>query len=581
MRYDHVEIGRTGSRGKRYAFVTDEKVGGATYTPAALADFVAARMIDAAGLHHNPRSVRILDPAVGEGELLASLLAQLPDDVRIDVCGFDTDRRALHSTEARLRSAFPGVSLDLRTGDFLKFVLDMCSGVGPGLFFDAGAAETFDLIIANPPYVRTQVMGAKHAQRLAATFGLHGRVDLYYAFLVAISMVLRPHGVAGIIVSNRFMTTRAGATVRRAIRAGFNLRQVWDLGDTKLFSAAVLPAVLIGEGKNGDDGGNVQFTSIYESTEPARHSSASIIDALEHTGVVEVPDGRRFHVRSGTLDSSSGSSAVWRIATNATDAWLETVSTHTWRRFGEIGKIRVGVKTCADGVFIRDDWDKLPQNERPELLRPLITHHVARRFRADESRAGRRILYPHESIGGQRRAVELDEYPRSKAYLTRHRSVLESRSYVLEAGRHWYEIWVPQDPATWRKPKLVFRDIAKEPCFWVDFAGAVVNGDCYWIAIEDESLLWLAAAVANSTFIRSFYDHRFHNKLYAGRRRFITQYVEAFPLPHPESETAAEIIQGARAMYSTAGTPNCELRFAELDGLVWSAFGLTLEEVAR
>jgi len=44
------------------------------------------------------------------------------------------------------------------------------------------------------------------------------------------------------------------------------------------------------------------------------------------------------------------------------------------------------------------------------------------------------------------------------------------------SGREWYEIWVPQDPAAWDQPKLVFRDISEEPMFWIDHDGAVVNG---------------------------------------------------------------------------------------------------------
>ena len=84
-------------------------------------------------------------------------------------------------------------------------------------------------------------MGAAQAQLLAEQFGLSGRVDLYYAFILGMSQVLKPQGIAGIIVSNRFMTTKSGASVRQAVLEGFNTRHVWDLGDTKLFDAAVLP----------------------------------------------------------------------------------------------------------------------------------------------------------------------------------------------------------------------------------------------------------------------------------------------------------------------------------------------------
>jgi adenine-specific DNA-methyltransferase len=90
-----------------------------------------------------------------------------------------------------------------------------CGGLGT--LFNAGTSDTYDLIIANPPYVRTQIMGAEQAQLLAKQFGLAGRVDLYYAFLLGMANVLDPKGVAGIIVSNRFMTTRSGASVRSAL----------------------------------------------------------------------------------------------------------------------------------------------------------------------------------------------------------------------------------------------------------------------------------------------------------------------------------------------------------------------------
>src|SRR5256885_12094823 len=51
----------------------------------------------------------------------------------------------------------------------------------------------------------------------------------------------------------------------------------------------------------------------------------------------------------------------------------------------------------------------------------------------------------------------------SSDLLERHREALEARRYVVEAGRQWYELWVPQDPAAWEAPKLVFRDISEHP----------------------------------------------------------------------------------------------------------------------
>lgn len=87
-------------------------------------------------------------------------------------------------------------------------------------------------------------MGTKRAQALASQFGLSGRVDLYQAFLVAMARHLRPGGILGVITSNRFLTTKGGMATRRFLRLNFEILELVDLGDTKLFEAAVLPALI-------------------------------------------------------------------------------------------------------------------------------------------------------------------------------------------------------------------------------------------------------------------------------------------------------------------------------------------------
>lgn len=566
----------------RYDLVTSKKATGATYTPPELADFVAREMINE--WDNNSRDpLKILDPAVGEGELLASLLKQLPKNLRVDVYGFDNNPVALETSSKRLEGIHPNATLHLELGNFLSIA---CGDAQLGGLFESEQdnASTFDMIIANPPYVRTQIMGAEATRAIAAQFGLSGRIDLYHAFILAIARVLRPHGVAGIIVSNRFMTTKAGATVRRVFQEQLHLRHVWDLGDTKIFDAAVLPAVLVAEGLNGSARTEPTFTSIYETKDESTLDAPSITAAVKTHGVVQIPDGRRFCVQRGTLDTANHIEGVWRVATEANEAWLATVDSHTWGTFRRLGKVRVGVKTCADRVFIRRDWDAIPAEEHPELLRLLTTHHIGRRYRADHTTEKRSIVYPHECVRGKRQVSDLAQYPRTLRYLETHREKLESRSYVLDAGRNWYELWVPQDPCLWHRPKLVFRDISEEPCFWMDLEGTIVNGDCYWLVCNDadqEDLLWLAVSVGNSKFIESFYDRRFNNKLYAGRRRFITQYVENFPLPDPKTALAKSIIETAKQVYDIAGSTKANVLAKKIDNMIWEAFGLSVEEIHR
>ena len=129
------------------------------------------------------------------------------------------------------------------------------------LFYTSDIPD-FDLLIANPPYIRTQVLGAEQSQLLSKNFGLKGRVDIYQAFLVAMRSVLKPDGVAGVIVSNRFLTTKGAGRFREIIHNQYAIKGIWDFGDTKVFEAAVLPAVVILSTGNKEKGGNIPFSSV-------------------------------------------------------------------------------------------------------------------------------------------------------------------------------------------------------------------------------------------------------------------------------------------------------------------------------
>jgi len=574
--------------GPRYSNVDAQKSSGATYTPFGFATFVAKKILQVAELPKHG-AIRVLDPAVGDGALLDALIKCLPtaDRERVEVWGYDTDPAAIRMAKARLSEDFPDLPVHIEQKDFLGHVLALQNV--DDLFADE-QQEPFHLVIANPPYVRTQILGAEQAQELAQSFGLTGRVDLYYPFLLGISRILAEGGVTGVITSNRFMTTKSGQAVRRALLSQFQIVHAWDLGDTKLFDAAVLPSVLLAKGSRCPQHPNtpgIAFSTIYETKDPAQAQAPDALAALGSADdtVVEIADGRRFRVRHGTLDNGGNLEGIWRVATNATDTWLATVEANTWETFRRIGKIRVGVKSTADKVFVRHDWADLPDG-KPELLRPLVTRHCARRFRAAvpaKAKHIKEILYPHEVVNGRRAAVDLSLYPKAQHYLEQHREALEARTYLIEAGRNWFELWVPQDPSAWPAPKLVFPDISDKPIFWIDTDGGVVNGECYWVCCEnegEEDLLWLALAIANSTFIEAFYDHKFNNKLYAGRRRFITQYVEQFPLPNPERTESQTIVAMAKRIHATTPSSEADTLASQLDELIWNVFGLG-EKVAR
>jgi len=194
------------------------------------------------------------------------------------------------------------------------------------------------------------------------------------------------------------------------------------------------------------------------------------------------------------------------------------------------------------------------------------------------------VLYPYDMNNRNRTPVDLADYPCTRRYLLQHRERLQSRSYVIESGRQWYEIWVPHRPADWSRPKIAFPDISETGKFFLVEEGWIVNGDCYWAKLlPGKDLFWLhlMLAVANSSFIHKFYDLAFHNKLYAGRRRFMSQYVNRFPLPKLDrAKGILDMMPELLHASSTLDTARVERFQVQVDELVWQAFGLS-KEVAR
>lgn len=517
----------------RYKNESKEKSNGIIYTPIEMADFLALEMLKYSQFDlKNAKEVNILDPAIGEGELILSMVSKIlaiNPEILINIDGYETDATVASKTEHFIRQQFPSANVSIIAQDFLEAIDNI--------------DKKYNYIIANPPYIRTQILGADKAQEISNKMNLSGRIDIYYAFLLYMKKILSDDGISGYITSNKFFTIKSGSCVRDFMIGNYKIHSIVDFGDTKLFNASVLPCIIVFSNGRTTNPEEVNFTSIYESKNSTSPSSSivSIFDSIDKEGRYSLEDGRVFDYCQGHLhDVSKG--ALWIIASKEKKKWLTTVESNTWLHLSDLGKIKVGIKTTADNVFIGDNWTG--EKAKIELLRPLITHRDAGQIVA-KGNSSWKVLYTHTTVNGKKVAYDIDDYPESKSYLEQHYEQLAGRNYVIKAKRNWYEIWVPQNPDSWKNRKIVFRDISEKPEFWLDETGAIVNGDCYWIDIDSsvfEDTIYLALAVVNSSFIEKYYDAKFNTKLYSGKRRYMTQYVEQFPIPNPNTDEAKEAI---------------------------------------
>ena len=147
----------------RYQTENDIKKDGQTFTPHNLANFVAERLLKNSKIKPDA-PLKILEPAVGDGELLLALLQNLKSyPNHIEIYSFDTNETSLSKAKRRLEREFPNITSKFYHDNFLQLYKPEEA---------TGADNThpeqytkFDLIIANPPYVRTQILGSRQARK--------------------------------------------------------------------------------------------------------------------------------------------------------------------------------------------------------------------------------------------------------------------------------------------------------------------------------------------------------------------------------------------------------------------------------
>ena len=553
----------------------DRKNAGITFTPTELADFLSERILHYMTINEN--TPVIMDPACGDGELLNAIAKRLSPSVKAKYIGYDINQDFINYCSSKL-SSYPYLSQsEFLCADFLD-----TANPNPDLFSEPHSLPPADIIIANPPYVRTQVLGATRAQQLAQTYALTGKIDLYFAFLKAMTNCLKKGGIIGVITSNRYLTTKSGAQVRKFLLEQYDIMEVIDLGDTHLFDAAVLPAIFIGRKKQYKSHLTepCPYIKIYESSSKENvivsRKCSSIIDVLkqETSGVYQVGD-KQFELGKGLLKHERSLDEIWQMTTSSENEWLEQVEKNTYCRVGDIFKVRVGIKSCADNVFLNRNWDTEQNIPEESLLRNLISQENIRSWHIDHNTC-MKVLYPHFEFEGKKAVYDIELYPKAKAYLEKHKQQLQSRKYLIDAGRKWYEMWVPQNPAYFDLPKLVFPDISLTPRFTFDSSKSIVNGNCYWIPAknkEEEYLLLLIEGISNSKTITKYHDLKFNNKLYSGRRRYLAQYIEKYPIPQPHTEITDKIVDLVRNLNSCSNSTEIQMTDT-LEILVKQAFNL-------
>ena len=331
----------------------------------------------------------------------------------------------------------------------------------------------FDIIVANPPYVRQELIKDQKPilkKRFPAIYS--GVADLYVYFYARAHELLRPGGTAAFISSNKWLRAGYGEPLRKHLLDQHAFRKVMDFGELPVFESAATDAAIF-------------FWSKLPRGELATQwAMVKDLNECYKDGVYQ-----HFSRLTALVPSSQFGSGKPRLATVAT-ASLRRKMELSGPTLGELykGKILYGVKTGLNEAFVINQETRnaiLAKNPAAdEIIRPIISGDDARRYE---------IHYRGQYVILTKIGTDMARYPAVMEHLLQFERQARKRA---DQGSHWWELRACDYYDKLCGPKIIIPAFAKEARFPMDTEGICLNAPAYFISTEDSYLLGVINSAA-------------------------------------------------------------------------------------
>ncbi|MFE0254675.1 Eco57I restriction-modification methylase domain-containing protein [Streptomyces sp. NPDC059010] len=470
-------------------------------------------------------SLRIIEPACGQGAFLVPIVARLSASCRkhgrplldaIDAI------KAFDLVEANVEQSRATVAAQLTDDGWsapeVEKVVSSWIKQGDFLLQEANA-DTADFVVGNPPYIRLEDVpdDRMKAYRKACT-SMNGRADIYIGFYETGLLRLRKGGKLGFICADRWMRNQYGRGLRKLVTRGYSMDLVLTMHDVDAFEEQVsaYPAVTVISRRD-------QGTAIVADTtagfgdEAAREFGLWATESSE--GLIHQPTyhaARLPHWFPGEDSWPSASPARLAMLEELSDRFrlLEDESTGT--------RVGIGVATGADKVFITHDGN----TAEPGRMQPLAM--VKDTTSGKINWGGNYLVNPWDSQG---QLVDLGAYPKLAVYFKRHREVLGKRYVAVKQPTRWYKTIDKVDPKLASKPKLLFPDMKLTIHPVLDEGGLYPHHNLYYIVSDVWEMRVLGGLLLSR--VAEAFVQAYAVKMRGGTLRFQAQYLRKIRVPDP------------------------------------------------
>lgn len=441
-------------------------------------------------------------------------------------------------------------------------------------FHDSTAQRNsgFDIVIANPPYVRHEKIKKCGKARLEEAFGAfyEGTADIYtYFYALALQKLLLPLGCCCYIAPNKFFRAAYGKKLRGLLTSKeARVLSIIDFGDTQFFDGTTTyPAILLAQRATISPQSSVWCCEVCDKSLLAQlyyyvqqHGQAIPVAQL-------APDGWQ-------LDNRSAVDLLHKLQQSSTP-------------LGDLDDVQMyyGIKTGCNKAFVIDGatrqrlMDEDPNSAN--VIFPWLRGGDLNRWNTEPS--GEFIIniqnggnHPWPWTGKDEAEAEkvfAACYPAIHHHLQPFREKLMGRS---DQGEFYWELRACAYNNVFLKPKIMWPDMAQIMRVTFDTSKAFCANTAYFFPTDDLFFL----ALFNSSVI-AFWASKTLSVFQGDTFRFFAQNVSQFPIPRGDDtvkEALRKEVASILAKLRADPAANISIQERKIDKMVYDLYGLTDQE---
>ena len=461
-------------------------------------------------------------------------------------------------------------------------------------WFDAewmfGIDNGFDIVIANPPYVRQERIKKDKPVLQKQDYQVFDPVaDLYVYFYEKGYELLRPGGIFCFISSNKWMRARYGTKLRRFLKENTKVLQIVDFAGYPVFEQTVDTNIILFKKEKPDENHLLKFYNV-------NRRDGEISEVIE-----EIND------KFGYLSQKKLTENAWTLADEKVIALKEKIE-----RLGkplkdwDIG-IYFGIKTGFNEAFIIDTKTReeilancLTDEERKrteEIIKPVLRGRDI--FRYGYRWAGLWLIKIESGWTNKNRKGKppdrffKETFPALYQHLFSY-AKRQSRGKGLlgrdDQGDYWWELRDCDYYSEFEKEKIVWQEIVTVPSFAYDRTGIYCEATSFLMTGQNlKYLLGILNSQPAAFFFKTFYAGG-----WLGQRgfRYKKAFLEQLPIPPltPQNRAIAEkiewLVEQILALtqsndYLENQEKQAKVKFYEqqIDELVYKLYNLNEEEI--